>query len=383
MLHDKINPEQSGTKRNCIVRYIQFILNPRAGVVLPYLFLGCLIFFQAIKSAMTFMTLKTSTLNSWQVSGYYLSAVEYGLLLFITISWLVSILIFLFSRQYERGLKRILAIPLIFICASIVNLISRMFLPSMISGWPIDAVYSETRQKHFVLAHEPAFTDVCYRIFSTNRSLLNPIWTVEFAHKTLDYSEDGSLIKNPYLVLSKDEEMLVVSRGGHFTDAILIDSKQPLISFIPWCEENREKQWEQRTNQIKSLLQQHSIKSESNELQDPLTYPQIRAILKEYYQKLEKELTEHFENDGWVISCELSEVDQVGIKVNAHYTVKCSKETQWSTFPRGMRLVDDNGRLVIVEHDNLLSWSDDEEKALCENIRDVITNLLEPGTYIN
>lgn len=166
-----------------------------------------------------------------------------------------------------------------------------------------------------------------------------------------------------------------MARGEFLTDAFLFNSKVSLVNGI------RDPQL--RNSQIESLLQQHSLKDKSDQLQNPLTYPQIRIILKEYYQEMEKKLTEYFKEDGWIVSCELSEVDWDGVKVHSYYTVECSKENKRRIFSRDMKLVDDNGHLIIIEQDSGLTWSDDEEKILCEKVRDAISNIAGEGIYIN
>ena len=179
-------------------------------------------------------------------------------------SWLVSIGILFWNRQYKQGLLRIVAIPFIFLFTYVVIISFICLLPmcvftSEVSGWPIDSVYSKSRQKYFILAREPAMTDTCYRIFSAKYFLLNPVWIIETTDfDDLDYSEDGSLTKKPSLILSGDEELLVVSRGGHFTDAVLVDYMQPMTDHVYWADKNREQQWQQRTDQIKTLLQKHA-----------------------------------------------------------------------------------------------------------------------------
>ena len=367
---DMTDIENREKKHSCFTQYIQFLLIPRAGIILPALYLVIIFLFQVLKTAMTFLTA-----GIWQLSGYYLSGLENGLLLFLTASWLISIVMLFLNRQHGRGIRRTLAIPLVFFVGGIAAVILNLMLPSRICGWPIDTIYSEDNEKHFIISRGPLPIDIYYHIYSTKQTLLDPKWIFEFPTGSLGFSRNGSITEDPHLILSEDEKLLVMGRGDRLTDAILIDSKVSLVNNI------RESQI--REKQIKSLLKKHSTKSESEDIQNPLTYPQIRTILKEYYQKMGKELTERFKNDGWIVSCELSTVDQDGVKIQTDYTVKCSKENKRSSFSRDMRLVDDYGRLIIVEQDNGLTWSDDEEKALCENIRDAITEIAGAGTYIN
>jgi len=196
--------------------------------------------------------------DRWQISGYYLDGLFCLLILVLFVFWLVSIIALVVRREYMQGAGRLAAGVVILFLGVILALALRLFTPSRISGWPIDSVYSSTRGKYYILAYEPIPTDTCYRIFSTDATRLNPIWKAEFARGSLDYSEDGSLIENPGLILSGDEQLLVVKRGGHLTDAILVESGQALTEFVPWSDENREQQWRQRTDRIDFLLKEHS-----------------------------------------------------------------------------------------------------------------------------
>lgn len=362
--------EKSEKKHSCLTRYVQFLLSTRAVPILSILSFAIILLFQVLKTAMTFLTSVT-----WQLSGYYLSGLERGLLLFLTVSWLISIIILFLKRQYAQGSLRMLAIPLFLFIYGITSAFITLMLPSRICGWPSDAVYSKSREKYFIISRGPLPIDIYYHVYSTTGTLLNPNWTFEFSTGSLGFSTENSITEDPHLILSEDEELLVMSRGSYLTEAIHIDSNSSMVENI--------RSLEIRKNQIKSLLQRHSSKSKSEELQAPLTYLQVRTILKEYYQKLGNELTEILKEDGWNVSCELKEVDKDGVKIQADYTVECSKDNKIYYFWRDIRLMDDNGHLIIVEQDNSLSWSDDEEKVLCENVRHAITEISGPGSYIN
>ena len=352
-----------------------FLTSRRAGKLLPMVFLASIPLYYLLETLLSLLTR-----DIWQVSGYYLAVLKYGFLLAVAVLWLFSILLLFFQREYAWGLLRLASLPLILFMALPVLLFSRIFLPSTISSYPIDAVYSNSRHLYYILAFEPVPTDVCYRVFSAKRSLFNPVWKVEFTGNALDYSEDGSLTKNPHLILSKDEELLVIGRGGELTDALLLDTRQPLVPCISWTDENRESEWAQRTELIQQLLQRHETKGPV--AFNPLTYPQIRSLLTEYGAALAEKLRLQFQADHLNVSCTLKNVDWNEGKIRADYIYDLIEDQKRHSFFRSMEFAEDHGKLVITEQDNGLSWSSDEEKALCERLRDILEDISGPGTYI-
>jgi len=372
------NSDNNTRTRLFLKHLVTFLRSPKAGSKLPAIFFVVLIILPVLKTAMTFLPP-----YDVQISGYYIGTLEYGLLLMLVLTWLLSIVLLFLDHQFNRGVRRILAIPILFLIGGFISLFCCFFLPSMISGWPIDTIYSQNRDKYYVLAYEPALTDVCYRVFSTKTTLLHPCWTVEFAGNVLDYSEDGSLVKNPHLILSADEELLAIERGGHLTDAILIDSAVPLVEYVSCFDGNREKQWERRTSQIRSLLKQHSLMCSTS--RHPLSTAGIKDVLLQFYKRLSEQLTASLADDGWSVSCYVSEINQDGVRIHVRYAVECSKAGEKTTFPfpRNTTLVDDHGRLIVIEQDRGLSWSGDEEKVLAERLRDLIVDIAGSGTYIN
>ena len=228
-------------------------MTPKAKTLLPSLILAVVVLTPISRTAMSFLLP-----DRWQISGYYLDGLVCLLILVLFVSWLASIILHVVRREYMRSVDRLMAGGGILFLGLILGFGLMHFTPSRISGWPIDSVYSSTRGKYYILAYEPIPTDTCYRIFSTDATRLNPVWEAEFPRVILDYSEDGSLIENPGLILSGDEQLLVIKRGGHLTDAIVIDSSQALTEFVPWSDENREQQWRRRTDRIDFLLKEHS-----------------------------------------------------------------------------------------------------------------------------
>ena len=366
--------EQPVEKQGRIKALRGFLLSKKSGSRLPKLFLIALVMFPVLDTLMTFLTGM-----QWQLSGYYLFFLKGSVYLLLAGLWAASIVLLVLDRQYQRGFLRVAAIPLIFILGSFVSLFCLIF-PSTISDRPIDTVFSKTRNQYFILAYTPVPTDVCYTLFSTKGTLFNPVWKVECGGTELDYSEDGSLTDNPLLILSENEELLVISRGGHLTDAILIDTGRALTAYVSCFDEDREIQWEERTRRIKELLLRHAETFSSP--QNSLSYPQIRNLLTKYCEKLADELTSRFLADQWVVSCELTEVDWNNGKVHAYVNFTLSRKHETHTFFRDMQLAEDHGELIIIKQDNGLSWSGENEKKLCEKLRDILNEIAGTGTYV-
>jgi hypothetical protein len=75
--------------------------------------------------------------------------------------------------------------------------------------------------------------------------------------RELDYSEDGSLTADPRLLLSEDEDLLVLERGGYYVDAIHLPSETQLAEHVGWEDPERERRWQERHEQIVALLESH------------------------------------------------------------------------------------------------------------------------------
>lgn len=357
-------------------RAVSFLVTGRAGTLLPSIFFALLVLSSISRTAMTFLLPR-----GWQISGYYLDGLLYLLIFFLAASWAASIIALAVRREYRHSIGRLLAVPVVVLLAGVVAVMSMLFLPSMISGWPIDSVYSSTRRKCYILAYEPIPTDTCYRIFSADATRLNPVWKVEFAGTILDYSEDHSLTANPHLVLSGDEQLLVIGRGGHLTDALLVDSRQALTQGVPWTDKDREEQWQHRTDRIRSLLEAHSRASTRPAMR--LDESNVKAMLQPWCRDLGPMLTAALSDEGWEASCSVDGIESDRGRFRVWFTVECVKDAVNIDVLRHMWLVQDHGRLLIVEQDRGLSWSTAQEKALAERVRDALLQHASDGTYLN
>lgn len=122
--------------------------------------------------------------------------------------------------------------------------------------WPYATVYSSKRSVYYVLCDALVPTDTVFEVAQTP-TLWYPLWRRAFDSAILDYSEDGSLISNPRLILSGDESILVVSRGGELTDAVDLDSSQNLVEMVGWSQPDRERAWRERTSRVTEILRSH------------------------------------------------------------------------------------------------------------------------------
>lgn len=232
-----------------------FLTSPRAGRILPCCFLGLIVVAALILFAQSHLID-----SGWQFSNYYFVGVSRVLEILLGLAWLVSIVLLFVRRKTNVAIFRLVATLAVLIASGILSIYLSLILydtPSA-KGWPCDSVYSPSRDKYYILAYESVPTDVCYAIYSAAGSRLNPIWKKEFAETMLDYSEDGSLTENPHLILSEDEKLLVVGRGGELTDAILIETGEPLATGVPWDEADRKTEWISRTERIRLLLAEHA-----------------------------------------------------------------------------------------------------------------------------
>jgi hypothetical protein len=112
------------------------------------------------------------------------------------------------------------------------------------------------RNVYFVLCDALVPTDTVFEVAQTP-SLWRPLWSKAFDSSILEYSEDGSLISDPRLILSGDQSILVISRGGHLTDVVDLDQSKNLVDIVNWSQPGREGAWALRTSQANEILRTH------------------------------------------------------------------------------------------------------------------------------
>ncbi len=146
----------------------------------------------------------------------------------------------------------------LFLFITFIGFIIYGFLFSTLMATPIcDSIKSPQKDSYYTLIIEPMPTDVAYAILKST-TLLDLFYSVHI-NDILDYSEDGSLTKDPSLVFNKEGTILAVKRGGYYTDAIDLINMSNLVESIPWSENNREDLWKNRNEKIKKLLSPNKI----------------------------------------------------------------------------------------------------------------------------
>ncbi|MBP7864443.1 MAG: hypothetical protein KA419_00725 [Acidobacteria bacterium] len=217
----------------------------------------CLIYFVLGLVELIVKFVLSRVMTSHQISGYYMSGLFLMIRTGVAVLWFSAIVRLFLREKPGKALFRLVLTPVIILTAEILLFFVHAFIPSGLSGWPLDSVYSKRRSQYFLLARDDTPTDWVYTLHSTRTTLFNPLWKKEYGSPPLDYSEDGSLTSNPRLFLSRDETILAIARGGRFTDAVNLDTGQALTGAVAWNEANREDLWRIRSEKVVKLLESH------------------------------------------------------------------------------------------------------------------------------
>ena len=122
-----------------------------------------------------------------------------------------------------------------------------------------DGLFGETCGKAagcFFLSDAGMITDTGYKIWHAPDQGSPLLWRVPKS-RSINYSEDGSYSSDPHLLLTKDEEVLVLARGGYFVDAIDLASGRVLSDFIVWDEPDRKALMQRNSDAIAALAASH------------------------------------------------------------------------------------------------------------------------------
>jgi len=199
--------------------------------------------------------------GTWQVSGYYIQAGYWGPTCLLFAACLISIASIAIRRSLLRGLGQ----SVLLLAAHVAGIALMLVVSEGDLIWsracvrPTDIVYSETRDTYYILDDQPglSYEDNC-RFFSTTGTLWNPVWHAEFGRlDSSGYVEHDE--REVRLVLSQDEQLLVVERSGHYSDAVLIDSGEHITEYITRCPTavTYNRRLRERTKRITSLLAEH------------------------------------------------------------------------------------------------------------------------------
>jgi len=197
--------------------------------------------------------------DSWRLSGYYRVWTGWALTGMLAAAWLVATIALAVRRELLRGLTRLIVGPTVLAAGAMVALwVAFSWSPTL--GLPNAIVHSTGRDMHFVVLQDWNLDyDVHLRFFSVDGTLWNPVWSREFGK--VDSSGEAFQTDPLWLVLSRDEKLLVVQRGKHYSDAIMLDSGKHYTQYIsphdtrPAIE--HEKDWQMRTDIINDLLARH------------------------------------------------------------------------------------------------------------------------------
>jgi hypothetical protein len=105
----------------------------------------------------------------------------------------------------------------------------------------------------FFLTRGPYPTDVVYEIWHGD-SYWAPTLQRYFVDGELNYSEDGKYTENPGLRLSKNEAVLVLSRGGMNVDAVCLENVTLLSPFVSWTDPDVAEKMRRNSERIERLL---------------------------------------------------------------------------------------------------------------------------------
>ena len=99
-------------------------------------------------------------------------------------------------------------------------------------------------------------TDSVYEIWYSRREF-GKLARMDHLSELLDYSEDGKYTSTPSLVLSGNEQILAVKRGGLFTDAYSFQTSNTLTKHVSWRGPNVEEKMKSRSLAIESIIKEN------------------------------------------------------------------------------------------------------------------------------
>jgi hypothetical protein len=108
----------------------------------------------------------------------------------------------------------------------------------------------------FALEVAPTIGDIVYEIWSAP-SAYSLVWERLEAGEQLNYSEDGSFLSNPHLVLSGNERILALARGGYLVDAIELPKGTTVSGYVSWADSDRDAAMLRNSEAIRRLLDEN------------------------------------------------------------------------------------------------------------------------------
>ena len=195
----------------------------------------------------------------WQFNSYYWTVILCGIAGIWVVAWVASTLLLVRKRLVAAVARTVLGVLVAVGAFTVWVLVSWEAQPSIV-GWPISTVHSHLRGRHYILAvSDDVGILVPYVILSADKTLLAVTWTVEST------GIEGASPRAE-LLLSDDEELLVVADGDHLTAAINLDTGEVLAQshfFYFFSKKTPEQHRRECTERIRSLLAEHAGPGES------------------------------------------------------------------------------------------------------------------------
>lgn len=105
----------------------------------------------------------------------------------------------------------------------------------------------------FHLSRGPTITDTVYDLWHTAEPD-ELIWRRLVGEGALNYSEDGSFTENPRLLLSGNERILVLERGGIYADAIDLHLRRIVSGGVLWGPPDYHERMRANSRRIEAIL---------------------------------------------------------------------------------------------------------------------------------
>ncbi len=192
-----------------------------------------------------------------QFNSYYWTTVFWGMVGLWLVAWVTPIILFVARKRFGLALFRTVFGALVVVAA-----LSAWYFISLgasaMAGRPISTVHSPARDCHYILAtRDGATITPRYVVLSAEKTLLAVTWAVEFSG--WDMIDAPEVVPAPVrLLLSEDQELLVIAHGDHFTDAFDLSTRERLVGKVSVSDVRREELLRERTERIQSLLAEHA-----------------------------------------------------------------------------------------------------------------------------
>jgi len=294
----------------------------------------------------------------WQLSGYWLDVLTLGIIGLLALAYLGTIVVPLLRRDGMRMALRLILAPFVYGASLAILVFWAAFCAGGAYGWPTDVVYSPKHGRYYFLAQSIAFRNASQPIFSAASTRWNPIWTVEFYEESFcpDCCHERVGPDRPRLILSEDEELLVLQGGGQLLmDAYDLERGRVLVRATTrtWPEIDR---W--RSDVIQDLLDAHSRAVEARER---FTAQTAHAAVDELCERVAADLNDNVLSDRWAAECAPVDVEMDLPDVAFVLLVTCRSSGSSIQYRSPLRLIDLRGRLYWTPPAISIEWPDEDD----------------------